>query len=229
MRRLIVSLVATLFCPAGGAAQSPFSVALLAPRTDSFTVSANGRAIGYSVETLRTTDAGFELTNTTAVGRMTQRTRVTFTRSLEMLRVEQEGTAGGQAMSIDVVYANGRAKGRAVTPGASGMKEITVDTIVPREAVDDNVLQALLPSLELREGMTHTLHVFASGQGELREVKATVGALASVTVAAGTFRAYPLSVAGLSVPVVFHVSAQAPRRVVSVTPTGSPMRFELAR
>jgi hypothetical protein len=222
-------LAVAFVVPVVGAAQSPFQASLLVPRSDSFTISANGRVVGHSVETLRTTGEGFELTNSTSVGRMTQRTRVTFTKALVMQRVEQEGTAGGQAMSIDVVYANGRAKGRAVTPGPSGMKAIAIDTTVPGEAVDDNVLQVLLPSLELRDGASHVLRVFASGQGELREVKASVGALASLTVPAGVFQAYPVTVTGLAVPVVFHVTADAPRRVVSVTPTGSPMKFELAR
>ena len=61
------------------------------------------------------------------------------------------------------------------------MKEIAVDTTVPADAVNDNFLEALLPSLELREGVTHTLRIFASGQGELR-------ALAPVTTPPGPFR-----------------------------------------
>jgi hypothetical protein len=130
-------------------------------------------------------------------------------------------------MKIDVAYGGGRATGSATTPGPQGMKSITVDAALPPGAVDDNALMALLPTLELTEGATVRVPVFASGKGTAATMTLTIGAREPVTVPAGTFDAYPVAMTGGDAPVTFYVSTGTESRVVKMTMPGSPISFEL--
>lgn len=55
------------------------------------------------------------------------------------------------------------------------------------------------------------------------------GAVDSVTVRAGTFRALPVRVSGGKATLIFYVSEAAPRRVVKVVVLEAPFVFELAK
>ena len=56
-----------------------------------------------------------------------------------------------------------------------------------------------------------------------------VAGVENVTVPAGTFPAYRLELSGMQLPVVMHVTQQAPRRLVRIAPTGAPLVFELVK
>ncbi|MBL8981644.1 MAG: DUF3108 domain-containing protein [Gemmatimonadetes bacterium] len=217
-----------LVFPAMTLAQAPFEPGRVVARTDSFAVMVQGRQVGGIRETIEKTPTGFRLLSVQALAGMSQSTEVHFTRALVMSSVKQEGQARGQQMKIDVAYDRGRAKGSATTPGPQGMKTIAVDTVVPAGAVDDNVLQALLPALPLGEGKSFQVPVFASGQGTSRVMTVAVNGRESVTVPAGTFDAWKVEVMGGQVPVTFWVSRTAPR-VVKMGFAGAPMAFELVK
>ncbi|MBK8247598.1 MAG: DUF3108 domain-containing protein [Gemmatimonadetes bacterium] len=214
--------------PTLAAAQSQFDAARLVPRSDSFAVTVQGRQVGGIRETIEKTATGYRLVSVQSLAGMNQSTEVHFSRALAMTSVKQEGQARGQSMKIDVAYGRGRAKGTATTPGAQGMKTIAVDTTVPAGAVDDNVLQSLLPALPLGAGKTFQVPVFASGQGTSKVMTVTVSGSESVTVPAGTFEAWKVDVAGGQVPVTFWVSRTDPR-VVKMGFAGAPMAFELVK
>lgn len=207
---------------------SPFDAARVVPRSDSFVVLVQGRAVGGSRETLEATPGGYRLVSTQALAGMSQSTEVHFSRALVMTSVKQTGQARGQQMNIEVSYAAGRAKGAATTPGPQGMKTIAVDTLVPTGAVDDNALQVLLPALPLGEGRSFTVTVFASGQGSAKEMQVAVTGWETITVPAGTFEAWKLEVRGGSAPVTFWVGRSDPR-VLKLGFAGAPMSFELVK
>jgi len=73
------------------------------------------------------------------------------------------------------------------------------------------------------------LNVFSSGDGTTKVVTIKVAALENVVVPAGTFPAYRLELAGMQLPLVMHVTQQAPRRLVRIAPTGAPLVFELVK
>src|SRR5205085_9346086 len=106
---------------------------------------------------------------------------------------------------------------------------ITVDTTVTAATIDDNALSVFLPALPLETGKTFNLSVFSSGDGVTKTVSVKVGAIENVAVPAGTFPAYRLELSGMQLPIVMHVTQQAPRRVVRVAPTGAPLIFELVK
>jgi hypothetical protein len=95
--------------------------------------------------------------------------------------------------------------------------------------IDDNALAVLLAALPLEQGKTFNLNVFSTGEGTTKVVSVKVAALENVAVPAGTFPAYRLEVAGMQLPIVIHVTQQAPRRVVRIAPTGAPLVFELVK
>jgi hypothetical protein len=224
--------LASLLAATGALAQgaSPFSAARLVARSDSFVVLVQGTPRGFARETIERTADGFRLTSRQEMGgMMSQSTEVAFSPALEMRSVKQTGQARGAEMKIDVTYADGRAKGAAPTPGPQGMQTLAVDTVVPPGSIDDNLLMALLPTLELRPGAEYRVAVFASGKGEAQEVTLKVGAAESVSVPAGTFDAHPVLMSGGPVPVTFYVSAGAASRVVRLTMAGVPMEYQLVK
>ena len=214
--------------PALAAAQAPFDPARVLARSDSFAVMVQGRQVGGIRETIERLGEGFRLTSVQALAGMSQTTEVRFSRTLGMTSVRQDGQARGQSMKIEVTYAGGRARGSATTPGPQGMRTIAVDTTVPPGAVDDNVLQALLPALPLGAGKSFEVPVFASGQGTSKVMTVAVNGSESVTVPAGTFDAWKVDVTGGQVPVTFWVSRSTPR-VVKMGFAGAPMAFELVK
>jgi hypothetical protein len=229
MKPVTLFLATLLVAPALPAqSTSPFQRSRLVPRTDSFAVLMQGRAIGSTRETIERTAEGYRLTSVQQMAGMSQSTQVDFSPTLAMRHVKQSGQVRGAEMKIDVVYAGGRARGTATTPGQQGMKTIAVDTVVPAGAVDDNVLQSLLPTLPLAEGKSFTVDVFASGQGISKPVTIQVSGADTVTVPAGSFDAWRLLVTGGPVPVTFWVSKADPR-VVKMAITGAPMSFELVK
>jgi hypothetical protein len=219
-----------LAAPAAGAQGSAhFAAARLAARSDSFAILVQGTPRGYMKEKIEKTADGFRLTSDQSIGgMMSQTTEVVFSPALEMRSVKQTGEARGMAMKIDVSYAGGRATGAATTPGPQGLKTIEVNAEVPAGAVDDNVLMSLVPTLTLTPGATYKVAVFASGQGTLREMTLTVGEKEPVTVLAGSFEAFPVTLTGGPIPVTAYVTVGAAPRMVKLTMSGSPLSFELA-
>jgi hypothetical protein len=108
-------------------------------------------------------------------------------------------------------------------------KTVTVDTTVEAGSVDENALGVLLPALPLEQGKTFNLNVFSTGEGVTRVVSVKVAAVENVAVPAGNLPAFRLELSGMQLPVVMHVSQQAPRRLVRVAPTGAPIVFELVK
>ena len=146
------------------------------------------------------------------------------------LQVEQTGTAGMQPAEVHLTYANGRVKGRAVTPQREGTpKTVLVDTTVAPGTIDDNQLHVILPALPLADGKTFTMNVFSSGEGVTKLLTVKVAGVENITVPAGTFPAYRLELSGLQLPVVMHVTRDLPRRLLRIEPVGAPLVFELVK
>lgn len=226
----LLLLALPLAAPAAGAQGNPhFAPARLAVRSDSFAILMQGAPRGFMKETLTRTADGFRLTSVQSIaGMLSQSTEVDFSPALEMRSVRQTGEARGMAMKIDVSYAAGRATGAATTPGPQGLKSIEVNAEFPDGAVDDNVLMSLVPTLTLTPGASYKVPVFASGQGSLREITLTVGDKESVSVLAGSFEAFPVTVSGGPVPVTAYVAVGESPRVIKLVVSGSPLTFELA-
>ncbi|HEV8400124.1 MAG TPA: insulinase family protein [Gemmatimonadales bacterium] len=216
--------------PTGGPVA--FDHSQIVARSDSFQALVQGNPFGSQVTTVQTSGDSIVFTEATTLGPMVaQRTTVVLSAAdFGMRRTDQTGTIQGQQAEIHLVYANGRVKGSAIVPQAGGTpKTVAVDTTIPAGAIDDNAIGLLVAALPLAEGKSFSLNVFSSGEGVTKVATIKVTGVENVTVPAGTFSAYKLEISGMQLPVVMHVSVDAPRRLLRVAPVGAPLVFQLVK
>ena len=122
-------------------------------------------------------------------------------------------------------HADRPATRRTRVPGAQGMQDVTVDAALPAGAIDDNLVTLVLPMLPLKTGASIPLSVFQSGKGTATTWTAKVEAEESVTVPAGTFPAFKISMQGGEQPLTFWVSREAPRQLLKIAFAGAPIEI----
>ena len=213
--------------PTGGPVA--FDRSQVVARSDSFQALVQGNVLGGQTAKVVTDGDSIVYTESTVIGQFQQLSTVVLNSDLSIRRTDQTGLVQGQHTEIHLTYAGGRVKGTSQSPQPGGPRTITVDTTVAAGAVDDNALAVLLPALPLAQGKTFNLNVFSSGEGTTKVVSVKVAAIENVVVPAGTFPAYRLELSGMQLPIVMHVTQQAPRRLVRVAPTGAPLVFELVK
>ena len=207
-----------------------FDRSQIVAHSDSFQALVQGNVFGGQSAKVDLTADSVVYTEATTIGQFQQQSRVVLNSDLSMRRTDQTGTVQGQHTEIHLAYADGRVKGTAMAPQPGGSpKSINVDTTVAAGTIDDNALALVLTALPLEQGKTFNLNVFSSGEGTTKVVTVKVAAVENVVVPAGTFPAYRLELSGMQLPLVMHVSQQAPRRVVRIAPTGAPLVFELVK
>jgi hypothetical protein len=214
--------------PTGGPVA--FDRSQIVARSDSFQALVQGNVFGGQSAKAVVDGDSIVYSESTVIGPFQQQSTVVLNGDLSMRRTDQTGLVQGQRTEVHLVYAGGRVKGTSQSPqpGATP-KTITVDTTVADGTIDDNALAVLLPALPLAQGKTFNLNVFSSGEGTSKVVSVKVTAIESVVVPGGTFPAYRLELSGMQLPIVMHVTQQAPRRLVRVAPTGAPLVFELVK
>ena len=199
---------------------------------DSLQALVQGNVAGsqvYSIDVAGDSIVYTEVT-TIAMAGLQQRSTVVLNPDLTMRRSDQTGTVQGQQTTTHLDYSGGRVKGSAMAPQPSGTpKSFTIDTALAAGTIDDNALQLALLALPLERGKMFNLNVFSSGEGTTKIVNVKVAGIEQVQVPAGTFPAFRLELSGMQLPVVMHVSQQAPRRLIRIAPTGAPVVFELVK
>ncbi len=191
-----------------------FDRSQIVARSDSFQALVQGNVFGAQTAKVEVTGDSIVYTEATTVGQIQQQSRVVLNGDLSMRRSDQTGTVQGQHTETHLTYADGRVKGTAMSPQPGGTpKSITVDTTIAAGTVDDNALALLLAAMSLEQGKTFNLNVFSTGEGTTKVVSVKVAAVLS----------------GMQLPIVMHVTRDAPRRVVRIAPTGAPLVFELVK
>src|SRR5213593_2739389 len=214
--------------PVGGPVA--FDRSQIVARSDSFQALVQGNVFGGQSAKAVVDGDSIVYSESTVIGPFQQQSTVVLNGDLSMRRTDQTGLVQGQRTEIHLVYAGGRVKGTSQPPQpGAAPKTITVDTTVAAGTIDDNALAVLLPALPLAQGKTFNLNVFSSAEGTTKVVSVKVTAIENVVVPAGTFPAYRLELSGMQLPIVMHVTQQAPRRLVRVAPTGAPLVFELVK
>ncbi|HEV2669725.1 MAG TPA: pitrilysin family protein [Gemmatimonadales bacterium] len=199
---------------------------------DSLQALVQGSVAGsqvYSIDVAADSIVYTEVTTISMAG-LQQRSTVVLNPDLTMRRSDQTGTVQGQQTTTHLDYTAGRVKGSAMAPQPTGSpKSFTIDTALAAGTIDDNALQLALLALPLEKGKLFSLNVFSSGDGTTKVVSVKVAGVEQVQVPAGTFPAFRLELSGMQLPVVMHVSQQAPRRLIRIAPTGAPLVFELVK
>jgi zinc protease len=214
--------------PTGGPVS--FDRSQIVARSDSFQALVQGRVLGAQTTKLDVVGDSIVYTESTTIGAFQQRSTVVLNADLTMRRTEQSGSVQNQQTQTHLTYSGGRVTGTAMSPQPTGTPtSLAVDTTIAAGTIDDNAIAALLPALPLEPGKTFNLNIFSSGEGTSRVVTVKVAGVEQVAVPAGTFPAYRLEISGMQLPIVMHVSQQAPRRLVRIAPTGAPLVFELVK
>jgi zinc protease len=216
--------------PQGGPV--PLDRSQIVAHRDSMQALVQGNVAGTQVSSVDVAGDSIVYTESTNIpmAGLQQRSVVVLNADLTMRRSDQTGTVQGQQTTTHLDYTAARVKGTAMAPQPSGTpKSVTIDTTLAPGTIDDNVLSALLPALPLQEGKTFHLNVFSSGEGTTKVVTVKVTGVERVGVPAGQLSAFRLELSGMQLPLVMHVSQQAPRRLIRIEPTGAPLVFELVK
>jgi zinc protease len=208
----------------------PVDLTKLAERADSFTVLVQGNPLGHQTTSLTKSGTGYTYRSSVLIGPiMQQSVETNFTGDLTPQSVKADGKVQGQDVKVDIRYANGRVKGSALTPSASGPKTVNVDTTIAPGVLDDNMISALTPGLKWAPNAKFTVSAFDASSGAVKQLTLTVAGTESVTVPAGTFAVYRVELVGLDQPLTYFVTTAEPYRIVKMTFTGAPVEFVLVK
>jgi len=206
----------------------PVEAKRLTPHRDSMTVLVNNQPMGSSVWGLERLGDGFVTHENTTIGTaMSQITTVELTRSGEPRRVTQSGMVRDIPGGINIAYANGRVTGTVDAVTSTGPKHFAVDTAVPAGTVDDNAVQALLPSLPWAKGAGWNFWMYSAGTNSVTEMVLYVLGEETAMVPAGAFDAYRVRLSGGATDVEFLILKRAPHTILKVEMSGAPLKFEL--
>jgi hypothetical protein len=200
----------------------------LVPRRDSFTIQVNNAPVGWQRGVLERTADGFRYTEDLRLGGFVEQTTVLEVDQAGGMRsVKQTGKQAGQDVTIEVSYAQGRARGSARTPDPRTMqpRSVTIDTALVAGTIDDNAFQALLPALRWAPGAKWTVNVLSAGQGELKPWTLTVTGTERIKSGADSVEAFRAELTGGAAPLTLWVSTAAPYRLLKLGITGQPVEF----
>jgi zinc protease len=211
----------------------PLDPGLLSTGRDSFVVQIEGKPAGVRTTMLQRTPDSLTFTEALTVEpeAATLITVVLDPTDLTMKRMDQTGHAGPQRSEMHLRFAAGRVTGSAVIPQPSSQpEEVTIDTTLAAGPCYTEFASSLIVrALPLRPGAAFSFPVLSVGDRSIKTLTVQVGGVDSVSVPAGTFRAFKVDVSGGGVPFVFYVSESAPRRVLKVEIVGTPVTFDLVR
>jgi hypothetical protein len=206
-----------------------FDYSQIVARSDSFQALVQGNVFGGQTGTVTMSSDSIVYTESTTIGPLQQQSTVVMNSDLSPRHTDQTSTVQGQKSEIHLTYSGGRVKGTSQALQSSTPKQINVDTTIAPGTIDDNALPLVVLALPLEVGKTFNLNVFSSGEGTTKVVSVKVAGIETVAVPAGNLPSYRLEITGMQLPVVMHVTQQAPRRLVRIAPTGAPIVLELVK
>jgi zinc protease len=210
------------------AAPLDLNVSALVARRDSFSVSYSGNVMGWQRGVLEKTADGFRYVEDTRLGGLvSQTTTLEMDGRGGMKSVKQSGKVQGQDATVDVVYADGRAKGSASTPDPRGgsIKQVTIDTALTNGTIDDNAMQALFPALAWAPGAKWVVNVLSAGSGEIKPWTLAVSGTETVSIGGKSVEAYRAELTGPETAFTFWVSTATPYTLVKFALAGQPLEF----
>ena len=213
-------------------AQEPFfRAAAVVVARDSFELHLNGQVRGAYMTSVARESGNFRVKSTFALGGSDMREEhdVVFNAALRPLSHAVKQTAQGLNYVTDVKVAQDRASGTAQNPGPAGIATANIDVAIPDRTIDDEAVPVLLPTLELAEGLAMTFNSLDARRGRILVNEVKVQGRESVTVPAGTFEVWNVTVrySTSTQPVTMLVTTAEPRRLVLVRQ--GPLEMRLAK
>ncbi|MDX2182644.1 MAG: hypothetical protein SFW08_01550 [Gemmatimonadaceae bacterium] len=206
----------------------PLDPSRLVARTDSFTILIGGQPRGGMRGELARDGDGWRYTETSSLPPMMQQeTVVRFGATGEMRSLQQSGSMGGRPMRIQLRYTDGRVVGEALTPSAP--KPVLSDTTVPKDAIDDNALQAVVSAMRFDRFETIRVSVYSSGRASLSPAVYTRQGVDTVEFGGQQVAAWRVLEETQGQRSVLHVATTAPYLLLGRTVQGSPFALRRER
>lgn len=206
----------------------PLDPSRLVARTDSFTILIGGQPRGGMRGELVRDGDGWRYTETSWLPPMLQQeTVVRFGARGEMRSLQQSGSMGGRPMRIQLRYTDGRVVGEAVTPSAP--KPVLSDTTVPKDAIDDNAIQAVVSALRFDRFETIRVSVYSSGRASLSPAVYTRQGVDTVEFGGQKVAAWRVLEETQGQRSVLHVTTSAPYLLLGRSVQGSPFALRRER
>ena len=184
---------------------------------DSFVVMLQGQPRGWQRLTMERAGTGWVVGDAITIDSLvTQASHISLDAALHETALRQEGRMRGREMKITLDFADGRARGTAITP-TNPQGPLTIDTTVLAGTVDDNAVAPLLAAVRLRDSLDIAFPVMASGKGTVAPQRLRVLGSELVTVPAGQFDAWRVELSAGRSTVLFFVTKRAPYRVVKMS------------
>jgi hypothetical protein len=222
------AVLLTLACvPAFAAAQTFQPGKLPATSRDSFDIVYQGQTMGAFVITVNKTGDNITMVGEARLPRMgvqetdsivfhgTTLAPISFVNNQSM-----QGTSGTSRVTV----ANGKATGTVQRSGQS----IPIDAQVAPGVIADGAEVAMLPTLDLSEGLAMTFQTFDGKQAKTKTYQVKVGARETITVPAGTFDAFKVELTS-DENVTMYISADQPRKIVLVRLETAQMEMRRAK
>jgi hypothetical protein len=183
---------------------------------DSFVININGKTTGYSVLAVeRVPGGGFRVTEQTEIGDvMRQKTELLLDAAQRTKRVHQAGKLRDQNARIAIEYLGNYVTGAATLPTAEGVQSFMINTAVPANVIDDNLLHSIFPVLPWSSDADWTIPVFSAGKNRLANHQLVVTGTEIVTISSGNVEAYRAEMRGDEMTLVIWVRKARPHRVL---------------
>ncbi|MCC6246121.1 MAG: DUF3108 domain-containing protein [Gemmatimonadaceae bacterium] len=219
------TLITILFALAGAgplSAQSTVREAVdlsrLRVARDSFVVMLQGKPRGFQRLTVARTATGWQFGDAVTVDSMVSQSSVAdFDQRLQEISLTQAGDMTGRRMAINLRFADGRVRGRSMTPVSGPTGAIEIDTVIADGIPDDNAVLPMMAAIRWREGLSFTAPVLSSGRGTITEYSFRVVGTESVTVPAGLFQTWRVEQRAQRSVTFVNVTTTPPYRIVRVS------------
>jgi len=224
MKVIVPAFLIALIGSLGQTQQHPFVPTRLSPGIDSFvlvTRVTGERPAGYVVQTLARDGNRIRLAVDYDLGPSVQRVEMMMDgRSLAPIaHWESLARRGRGDVRGEVRFSEGRARGAYIL--SKGVVDVPLDSGI----VDDDASTALLAALPMDSVKSFAFRTFAS-PGKVEITRVEVGPVETVSVPAGKFEAYRLTVMARDTSNVF-VSTRAPHKIVLVRTAGGASEMRL--
>jgi len=212
---LAVALLSAIVLPASA---QKFQADKIAASRDTFSVTVQGQSAGTAVISVAKDNANVRMEmalDLSAMG-MQQKDSIMFSPAT------MSGIVAAQRMSMpmgtfnsQVNVADGRLKGTVARPGPGGVSNVAVDVPYTAGVLPDGAELALIPTLDLADGMTMNFQTFDPSTGETVANALSVKGKENVTIGGAPVEAWKVNVDSKNSS-VFYVTTAAPHRIVMI-------------
>jgi hypothetical protein len=212
----------------GAAAQTFQPGRLPISSRDSFEIVGQGQPMGTLVISLAKSGETFTLVGdmrVTSIGAQQLDTVIFDAATLAPTTLSHTQSVRGMSTGGRILVVAGKATGKIERPGAGGVPQaVDISTPMAAGVLADGMETVLIPTMDLREGITASFQFFDPNNGMIKPYTLKVVGRESVTVPAGTFDAWKVEFTTDQV-VTMWISAEDPRKLVLIALDGGRMQI----